>query len=279
MQALQWTLSRLNLFSGLDIVVVTLILFWVFMLVRGTRADQVLRGALLVIAVAAFAASALKLTVLDWLVRNSFPALLVAVPVIFQPELRRALEQIGRGSRIINRPLGALSAPLGDRTVNDICEACERLARLRYGALIAIERATGLQEYMTGAGQRIDGVVSVDLLVTIFFRNSALHDGAVIVQQDRVAAAKCVLPLSDNVPEGSGLGTRHRAALGLSEQTDAVIVVVSEETGGISLASNGRLIKGLSGERLRRVLGAFHRPPGVESRAARQVQRSEEGVI
>ena len=121
MQALQWTLSRLNLFSVLDIVVVTLILFWVLMLVRGTRADQVLRGALLVMAVAAFAASALKLTVLDWLVRNSFPALLVAVPVIFQPELRRALEQIGRGSRIINRPLGVLSAPLSDRTVDDIC--------------------------------------------------------------------------------------------------------------------------------------------------------------
>ncbi|GAC1428676.1 MAG: diadenylate cyclase CdaA [Chloroflexota bacterium] len=272
MQALQWTLSRLNVASFVDIILVTLILFWLLMLVRGTRADQVLRGALLLMALAAFAAAELRLTVLDWLVQRSFPALLVAIPVIFQPELRRALEQIGRGSQLINRPLASLNASLADHTVDEIREACERLSRHRYGGLIAIERMTGLQDY-AGTGVRIDGSVSVDLLVSIFFRNSALHDGAVIVQGDRVAAAACVLPLSENVPEGAGLGTRHRAALGLSEVTDAVIVVVSEETGTISLATNGRLIKGLSGERLRRVLTAFHSPSSgepVPSRLARQ---------
>jgi diadenylate cyclase len=277
MQTLQWTLTRLSLLSLLDVVVVTFILFWVLMLVRGTRADQVLRGALLVILVAALAAAELHLTVLDWLVQRSIPALLVAIPVIFQPELRRALEQIGRSSHIINRPLSTLSTSLADHTVDEIAEACERLSRHRYGGLIAIERTTGLQDYVA-TGVRIDGAVSVDLLVSIFFRNSALHDGAVIVQGDRVAAAACVFPLSENVPEGAGLGTRHRAALGLSEQTDAVVVVVSEETGGISLASNGRLIKGLTGERLRRVLGAFHHPATAEGPQVRHGLYAEEEV-
>jgi uncharacterized protein (TIGR00159 family) len=276
MQALQWTLSRVNLYSLVDVAVVTLILFWLLMLVRGTRADQVLRGVLLVIALAALAAAELHLTVLDWLFQRSIPALLVAIPVIFQPELRRALEQIGRSSQLINRPLSTLNASLADHTVDEICEACERLSRHRYGGLIAIERTTGLQDY-AATGVRIDGAVSVDLLVSIFFRNSALHDGAVIVQGDRVAAAACMLPLSDNV-QGAGLGTRHRAALGLSEQTDAVTVVVSEETGGISLATNGRLIKNLSGDRLRRILTAFHGSSTAETRSARLVRQQGEAV-
>ncbi len=274
MQALQWTLSRLSLSSFVDIVVVTLILFWLLMLVRGTRADQVLRGALLVMAVAALAAAQLHLTVLDWLIQRSIPALLVAVPVIFQPELRRALEQIGRSSILINRPLGTLSASLADHTIDEIVAACERLSRYRYGALIAIERATGLQDY-AATGVRIDGAVTADLLVSIFFRNSALHDGAVIIQGDRVAAAACVFPLSENAPEGAELGTRHRAGLGITEQTDAVSVIVSEETGGISLASNGHLIKGLTPERLRRVLGAFHRPQPNEGRPAPSQEQGE----
>lgn len=263
MQALQWTLSRLSVSSLVDIAVVTMIVFWLLMLVRGTRADQVLRGALLVMVVASLAAAQLHLTVLDWLIQRSIPALLVAIPVIFQPELRRALEQIGRSSILINRPLGTLSASLADHTIEEIVVACERLSHDGFGALIAIERSTGLQDYVA-TGVRIEGAVSADLLASIFFRNSALHDGAVIIQGDRVAAAACVFPLSDNVPEGAGLGTRHRAALGITEVTDAVAVVVSEETSAISLASNGRLIKGLSPDRLRRVLSAFHRAQAGE---------------
>lgn len=258
MESLRWTLARLTLPSMLDIILVTGIFFWLLMLVRGTRADQVFRGALLVVIVASVVAPALRLTMLDWLVQHSIPALLIALPVIFQPELRRALEQIGRQSHIINNPLSVLAAPVAERAIDDICHACERLSRVHFGALMAVERTTGLQDYVA-TGVRIDGVVSVDLLVSIFFRNAALHDGGVIMRGDRVVAAACMFPLSDNV-EGAEMGTRHRAGLGLSEQTDAICVIVSEETGRISLAINGRLFKDLSVERLHRFLTAmYHR--------------------
>ncbi len=258
MDSLRWTLSRLNWASVLDIAIVTLVFFWFLVLIYQTRADQVLRGVVLLVVAGALLASTLQLTVLGWLVVHSLPVLLIAIPVIFQPELRKLLEQLGRTSRIINHPLASLTPPAAEHTVTQIVLACEQLSRQSFGALIVIERKTGLQDY-ADSGTRLDGAVSVELLEALFYKNSALHDGAVIIQGDRVVAAKCVLPLSDNVGSGAPIGTRHRAAIGISEVTDAVAVVVSEETGTISVAANGKLIRGLSGESLQRMLLTFLR--------------------
>ncbi|HXT37633.1 MAG TPA: diadenylate cyclase CdaA [Chloroflexota bacterium] len=263
MDSLRWTLSRLNWASALDIAIVTLVFFWFLVLIYQTRADQVLRGVVLLIVVGAILASTLQLAVLGWLLVHSVPVLLIAIPVIFQPELRKLLEQLGRSSRIINHPLASLTPPAADYTIGQIVEACEQLARQNFGALIVIERKTGLQDYAE-SGTRLDGTVSLELLEALFYKNSALHDGAVIIQGDRVVAAKCVLPLSDNVGSGAPIGTRHRAAIGISEVTDAIAVVVSEETGKISIANNGKLMRGLSGDTLRRALTAFYHPDELQ---------------
>jgi uncharacterized protein (TIGR00159 family) len=218
----------------------------------------VLRGILVLVVAGAVLANTLQLTVLGWLILHSVPVLLIAIPVIFQPELRKLLEQLGRTSRIINHPLASLAAPVADQTVSQIVLACEHLADQMFGALLVIERKTGLQDYVD-SGTRLEATVSSELLEAIFYKNSALHDGAVIIQGDRVVAAKCVLPLSENVGSNAHMGTRHRAAVGITEVTDAISVVVSEETGKISLATNGKLVRGISGERLRHMLIAFYR--------------------
>jgi uncharacterized protein (TIGR00159 family) len=257
--SLHWVLARFTPLSLLDILVVSAAFFWFLLLIQGTRADQVFRGVLLLIGAAYLLSTVLNLTLLTWLLQRSVPALLFAIPVIFQPELRRALEQIGRTSRIVGHPLSTLTLPRTGHTVDAIVDACEQLAKDKVGALIAVERRTGLQDYAR-TGVRLDSPVSDELLVYVFMKNSPLHDGAVIVRGDRIVAAACVLPLSDNFAAGSSLGTRHRAGLGISEVTDALAVVVSEETGTISLASNGRLITGMGPDRLRRVLSAFYLP-------------------
>ncbi len=258
MDSLRWTLSRLDLASALDIAIVTLVFFWFLVMTYQTRADQVLRGIAVLVIACAVLASTLQLTVLGWLVVHSVPFLIVAIPVIFQPELRRLLEQVGRTARIINHPLASLTAPAADFTVGQIVAACEHLSQQLFGALIVLERKTGLQDYVA-TGTRLEAAVSFELLEAIFFKNAALHDGAVIIQGDRVVAAKCVLPLSENVGSAVHMGTRHRAAIGVTEVTDAVAVVVSEETGMISMAMNGKLVRGLTGDRLRRMLIAFYR--------------------
>lgn len=266
MDSLHWILARFTPLSLLDIVVVAAAFFWFLLLIQGTRADQLLRGMVLLVVVAYLLSAYLNLTLLTWLLQRSVPALFFAIPVIFQPELRRALEQIGRSSRIVGHPLSTLTVPRTGHGVDAIVLACERLSRERIGALIAVERRTGLQDYAR-TGVRLDSPVSDDLLVYIFTPKSPLHDGAVIVRGDRIVAAGCVLPLSDNFPAGDSLGTRHRAGLGLSEVTDALSVIVSEETSKISLASNGRLVTGIPGERLRRILDAFYQPQERGERA------------
>ncbi|HZS93077.1 MAG TPA: diadenylate cyclase CdaA [Chloroflexota bacterium] len=257
MDSLHWVAARFSPLSLLDILVVTAAFFWFLMLIHGTRADQVFRGIVLLILGAFLLSTVLNLTLLTWLLQRSVPALIFAIPVVFQPELRRALEQLGRTSRIVQHPLSSFSAPRTGEAVNAVVNAAERLAREQVGALIAIERRTGLQDYVR-TGVRLDSPASDDLLVYIFMPNSPLHDGAVIVRGDRVVAAACVLPLSDNLQAGDALGTRHRAALGLSEVTDALAVVVSEETGKITLASNGRLNIDVTPDRLRRILNASY---------------------
>ena len=251
-----WIFPRPDWVSIIDILLVALIFYWLMFLVQGTQAVQLLRGVLILVVLAILLTTFFRLTAFSWLIKNSIPALLVSIPVIFQPELRRALERLGRTGLLLNRPG---QEEVIDQVIDSIARAAHLLSKRRYGALIVLERETGLQEYVD-TGVMINGLVSTELLLTIFQPNTALHDGAVIIRDDKVVAAACVLPLSVNMPGQRHLGTRHRAAVGVTEQSDAVTVVVSEETGIISIAHNGRMIRRLDEKRLRKVLRAFYRP-------------------
>jgi diadenylate cyclase len=202
------------------------------------------------------AASLLPFRAFGWLVENALPALLVAIPVIFQPELRRALERLGRTGAYLTTSRESSTADV----IEQVSTASTRLSDRRHGALIVLERTTGLEEY-TETGIKLNSQVSVELLVTIFFPNTALHDGAVVIRNGRVIAAACVLPLANGTISDRQIGLRHRAAIGLTEETDAVAVVISEETGIISVAHNGRMIRRLDGKRLRKTLQALFPQP------------------
>ena len=258
-----WLIARLgNLRSIVDVLVVTLIIYWVLWVAQGTRATQLIRGIVILLAFVYFLGTSLQLTTLNWLLRQTWPALIVGIPIIFQPELRRALEQLGHtGAWLPHFSTGEDTAQ--ERMVDELVRAAAQLARHRYGALMVIERETGLQEYAE-RGVPVDAYLTRQLLINIFYPNSPLHDAAVLIQGDRVVAASVVLPLTDNISATGQLGTRHRAAIGISEESDALAVVVSEETGQIAVAHNGRLIRNLDQERLRRVLRSLlrlDRPP------------------
>ena len=251
-----WIFSHFGLLSAIDILLVALFFYWLLFLIQGTQAVQLLRGIIIIVLLSVLVTSIFQLTAFSWLIRNSIPALLVAIPVIFQPELRRALERLGRTGFPINRsPRQAII----ERAINQICEASQRLAERRHGALIVLERETGLQKHID-TGVKVDALVTCELLLTIFFPNTALHDGAAIVREDRVVAAACVLPLTEDFMTDHHLGLRHRAAIGITEQSDAIAIAVSEETGTISIARNGRMIRHLDEKRLRKVLQAFYSP-------------------
>ncbi len=262
MSALTELLSHFTPFSLFDILLVTLLFFGLFSLIQGTRAVQLLRGIMLVVLLAVIASSLFHLTAFSWLIRNSIPALLIAIPVIFQPELRRALERIGRGALFARPTTAALPV------ISAVTRGASELAKQRCGALIVLEGATGLQEYVD-TGVALDAKVSADLLMTIFSKGTVLHDGAVIIREDRIVAATCVLPLSESPTLEREFGTRHRAAIGVTEGTDATAIVVSEETGQMAVAHSGRLVRRLDEGELNRVLMRLCHPK--ESARARAV--------
>ena len=233
--------------SALDVIIIALMFFWVLLLLRDTTAMAVMRGVFIVL-VAAFALGRIfDLKVLNFLLRNSFTGLLIGVPIIFQAEIRRALERVGRtGARAFGAGLGY------DETVDSVSDAALDMARRKFGALIVIERETGLQDYIE-TGIAVDALASAELIEGIFYPNSPLHDGAAVLRGNRIVAAGCTLPLSDNSPPGE-LGTRHRAGLGITERTDAISLVVSEETGRISVAADGRMYMRLDDARLHSLL-------------------------
>ncbi len=249
-------LSHFTISSVLDILLVALIFYGLFYFIQGTRAVQLLRGILLVAFLAVLASTVFHLTAFSWLLRNSIPALLVSIPVIFQPELRRALERIGRPGTLLSR-----HSTSATQTINTIARAAGELSQKRFGALIVLESTTGLQDF-ADTGVPLDAQLTKDLLLSIFFKNAALHDGAVIVREDRVAAAACMLPLSESSTLDRDLGTRHRAAIGVTEGTDAIAVIVSEETGDIAVARNGRLVRRLDEGELNRLLHRLYQPTG-----------------
>lgn len=254
MSNLGWLLTRLSdprVF--LDIFVVAIIIYWLLRVAQGTRALLLIRGILTLFAFLYFLGWTLELNTLNWLLGRTWPALLIAIPVIFQPELRRAFEQVGHTGSWLRTPFPGQTEPDMEQAVDEIVRAAGQLARLRYGALIVIERETGLQDYVV-KGVQLDAELSRQLLINIFYPHSPLHDAAVIVRGRRILAASVVLPLTDNISASSQLGTRHRAAIGITEESDALAVVVSEETGQMSVAHTGRLIRNLDQDRLRRVL-------------------------
>jgi diadenylate cyclase len=228
------------LVEGLDILVVTYLFYKLFMLIQDTRAVQVLKG-LIILSLVTMVAQMLQLPVLRWIMGGFWTIGVITAIIVFQPELRNALAQIGanRITNIFLRP----------EFVTEIGKAVESCSKKKYGLIIALERAIGLRGYVE-SGVKMNSEVSAELLGTIFTPNSPLHDGAVIIRHDRVAAAACILPLTKNHSLPKSVGTRHRAALGLTEETDAAVIVVSEETGDISLIMDKKILANLTEEEL-----------------------------
>jgi diadenylate cyclase len=249
------TFTRFDLTSALDVLLVAFVIYGVLYLVRGTQAVQLLRGVMLLVILLFGLSQFFELTAFGWLISNAVPALLISIPVIFAPEIRRGLERLGRTGLLFGRPQ---PEEVLTRIINQICRASQRMSERRHGALIVLERETGLQE-LIDTGVAMDAVISAELLTTIFYPNTALHDGAVVIRGERIISAASVLPLASDLRDRR-LGTRHRAAVGVTESSDAIAVVVSEETGIISLAYNGRIIRHLDEARLNRLLHAFYGP-------------------
>jgi diadenylate cyclase len=253
--------GRLGISSILDIAIVALLLYWLLSLIAGTSAATLVRGILILLTLGFVLSNLFNLTMLQYLLRASIPALIFVIPVLFAPELRRALEQLGRAGSLIPRTTVISS---NTKLADTVAAAAQQLAERRFGALLVIERSTPLGEFAS-SGVTMDAVLSTDLLLNIFWPNSPLHDGAVIVHGDRLVAAAVVLPLARS-PTVEHIGTRHRAAIGITEIADAIAVVVSEETGTISLANAGRMVRNLSEARLRKVLTILDRStPGFGS--------------
>ncbi len=254
--------QRFTWSSVLDIVLVTIVFALVLYLLRGTEAFTLLRGVFVVVVLVILLTTIVSLPAFSWLVTTVTPMLLLAVPVIFAPEIRRALERVGRFGEIglLTRRRSAEATVKIESAILAITQAAMQLSERRHGALIVLKRFEFLDQYYKN-GVQLDAEITPQLLLQIFYPNTPLHDGAVIVDGDRVKAASCVMPLSssgilNSLPERS-VGLRHRAALGISEVSDAIAVVVSEETGTVSIAHRGRLIRRLDRERLINSMRAF----------------------
>jgi len=235
----------------IDVAIVSYVLYRILLLIRGTRAVQLIKG-IMILAVAGVVADWLNLYTIQWILSKLWAVIFLALAVIFQPELRRALEQLGRGKFFApSRTL--LAAPESAHIIQEVIKAAIACSKTKTGMLVVIEQETGLKDYIE-SGISLDGVVSEELLVNIFEPNTPLHDGATIIKDNRIAAAACFLPLSDNPYISMSLGTRHRAAIGLSEVSDAMVLVVSEETGSISVAKDGKLARSLEEKELRSFL-------------------------
>lgn len=236
--------------SVVDVLLVWFVIYKLIMVIRGTKAVQLLKG-IFVILIVRVVSDFFGLKTLSWIMEQAITWGFLAIIIIFQPELRRALEQLGRG-KFFSRSSSQEDEDL-EKTVNAIVKAADYMAKRRIGALISIERETGMSDYIE-TGIPLNSSISSELLINIFIPNTPLHDGAVIIQRNSVAAAACYLPLSESPFISKELGTRHRAALGISEVTDSVTVVVSEETGGISLTKNGELHRDLSADSFKELL-------------------------
>lgn len=235
-----------------DILIITILIYWVINQIRGTRAVQMLIGLLMVAAL--FSASQyFELYTLSWILNNFLSSILLVIVILFQNDIRRALTRVGRGT------LFGGDRQRRNEMIDEVARTAVLLATKRVGAIIAFEREVGLNEYLE-AGTRLDARVSSELLVSIFLPTSPIHDGAVVIRQGRITAAGCFLPLTTSQVVSRSLGSRHRAAIGLTEETDAAVIVVSEEEGQISLVREGRITRDMDAGSLRTTLGQLALP-------------------
>ena len=251
-------LPRITVRNLAEIVIISVLVYEILVWIKNTRAWILLKGLLVVLAFAV-AASVLRLTTISWIIRNFTTIAVTALLIVFQPELRKALEQLGSHnffSNLLSFDDGKEKQAFSDKTINELVRATFEMAKVKTGALMVIERGTSLKE-IERTGIEINGLVTSQLLINIFEHNTPLHDGAVVIRGNRVAAATCYLPLSDNMSINKALGTRHRAAVGVSESTDSLTIVVSEETGRVSVAEDGSLTRGDSAEDLRGFLSVL----------------------
>lgn len=264
------TMKNISFWSILDILVVAYIFYKGYMLIKETRAEQLLKGIMLMVVLIPIS-YLLNLEMLNFILNKTLTVGLLSIVIIFQPEIRRMLEHIGRSA--FDDVYNIESQEERDEVVNEIVMAIKNLAETKTGALLVIEQSTRLGEIIN-SGTILEAKITANLLENIFVTNTPLHDGATIIRKDKILASGCVLPLTNNNTINKKLGTRHRAALGLSEVSDSIIIIVSEETGIVSLAINGKLTRNYEGDRLKRVLQNIFR-----SKEKRRVKTAGERVI
>lgn len=264
MPTIHWT-------DVVEIIILTFLAYHILLWIKNTRAWALLKGVTM-IAVFILIAALFRMNTILWIVTNIFNVAAIAIVVMLQPELRKAMEELGQKnffSAMLPFDSGkSEGGRFSDRTINEIVKACVEMGKVKTGALIVIEQDQPLGEYER-TGIDVDGIVSSQLLINIFEHNTPLHDGAVIVRGNRIVSATCYLPLSDNMALSKELGTRHRAGVGISEVTDSLTVIVSEETGKISVAYNGQLERGLDAERLKVRLSEIQNKPVEEKKRKR----------
>ena len=264
MEQLEYLVSEFSWGAAAQIILVALLFHGVLTLIRGTQADILVRGAVVVLVAILVIGRVLQLPLINWIVENGLILLSFAVVVVFQPEIRRLLERVGRTGTLVARPFGTTSPEDTEVMIGEVVTAVAVLSGRVWGSIIVIQRTGGLDEY-AATGTRLEAQLSQDLLLTAFHPGSELHDGALLVRGRMVTAAHVMLPLSDALGPQDHVGTRHRAGLGITEVSDAIAVMTSEESGGISFASDGRLERHLTPDQLRRRLETAFR---VQTRGA-----------
>ena len=262
-----------------ETIIIAFLLYYMLVWIKNTRAWMLLKGILVVLLFVALAA-VFQMNTIMWIAKNTLSVAVIAIVVIFQPELRKALENIGRKS-FVNSLFGMEASKnntgkFSDKTINELVKACYEMGKVKTGALIVVEDAIVLTEYER-TGIAVDGILTSQLLINIFEKNTPLHDGAVIVRGDRVVSATCYLPLTDSLSLSKDLGTRHRAAVGISEVSDSMTIVVSEETGGVSIAMGGELYRNVDPDFLRSKLTFLQRREQKTSKIELLKRRLKDG--
>ena len=251
-----WYFPQIRVVDAVEILIITFLFYQIILWIKNTKAWMLLRG-ILVVALFILVAAVFKMYTILWIAQNSLPVMATAVVIIFQPELRRALEKLGEKQFVPNMVTldkrGKDNVRFSQKTIDGIVEASFAMGAVKTGALIVVEQAIMLTEYES-TGIALDCIVSPQVLINIFEHNTPLHDGAVVIANNQIVSAACILPLTDDKEMARGLGTRHRAAIGISKESDAVVVVVSEETGKVSIAKDGTLIADVSEDALKRIL-------------------------
>ena len=263
-KAVSYLTLQMSLTDIIEIIIISVLIYYMLVWIKDTRAWMLLRGILVILAFVLLAVL-FEMNTIVWIADKLFNVAMIAVVVIFQPEMRKALENLGRKNILVNLFNFDFNkvenGKFSDKTITELVKACYEMGKVKTGALIVVEDEIVLTEYER-TGIAVDGILTSQLLINIFEHNTPLHDGAVIIHNNRIVSATCYLPLSDSVEIGKEMGTRHRAAVGISEVSDSITVIVSEETGGISIARDGKIIRHLDPQRLRDELAVLREEKG-----------------